>query len=96
MKLYDLVKELLEENPKRRDSDKMLMFAVWYRLGFIENKGLSFESFMQRRCPTPESITRCRRKIQENLPSLRSSKAVEAERRKKETEKGTFIYREQV
>lgn len=96
MKLYDLVKELLEEKPQRRDSDKMLMFAVYRRLGFVQDTCLDYENFIQKRCPTPESITRCRRKIQELHPELGGSRKVTEARKEKEDQKGTHIFREKV
>lgn len=43
-----------------------------------------------------ESITRARRKVQEEHPELAASPVVEAMRKEKEEEKGTHVYREKV
>ena len=93
-KLFDLVKRLLEEKPERRNSDKKLMWAVWYKLGYATEDEIRFYDFLGLKCPTPESITRCRRKIQENFPHLKGSRKVQELRAEKESEKGTFVYRE--
>ena len=94
MKLYDLVKELLEKRSDMRDSDKRLMWAVWYKLGYADASRMDREALFTKSCPTPESITRCRRKIQERYPHLQAGADVKAAREEKAKEKGTHIYRE--
>lgn len=96
MKLYDLVKELLEESVIYRNSDKKLIWKVW-RINGAVNEGsdiLTFDKFMS--ATSPESIRRCRQKIQETFPELRASTEVDDERQLKAEEKGTFIYREPI
>lgn len=95
MKIYDLVKKLLEEKPERRDSDKQLIWAVWYTLGFAETSYISFTKFVSGSCPSAETIRRCRQKIQEKHPELQATLGARRIRQSKQAEKGTFIYREQ-
>ena len=93
MKIYDLVKDILEKHEITRNSDKSLMFTAWNRLGYIENRSINYDNFSK--APTPESITRARRKVQELHPHLQAtSQKVRAKRQQKEQTKGTFIFRE--
>ncbi len=71
------------------------MWAVWKRLGFVSGY-LAEELFLSPSCPTPESITRARRKVQELYPDLQASKAVREARQEKEKSKGTWVFREGV
>ena len=60
LKILPEVKRLLQKHPHLRDSDEKLMATVWFKhIG--ENKKL----------PSYESISRCRRKLQEEDPNLR-------------------------
>jgi hypothetical protein len=98
-KLYDLIKQLLTDYPQMRDSDKVLIWEVWGRLGFVTRdlywgSVLTSEKFWD--ATSPESIRRCRQKIQEKHPELRSSKKVQEAKDRKEATKSTFIYREPV
>jgi len=105
MKLYDRVLALLREYPVLRDSDKKLIWAVWTKQNLVQEidgvgivqtgapiKVIEKHAFYS--APTPESITRARRKIQELHPELRSSAAVQEQKDEKERQKGTFIFRE--
>lgn len=91
--IYDLVKSLLETYPKLRDSDKLLLWNVWGELGYIYEGTLSRQDFLL--APTPETITRCRRKIQELHPELQSSPEVKQAKKSKEDTRGTYIFREE-
>ncbi len=74
--VQDIVKALLLERPKLRDSDELLACLVYEKLGYSWNK--PFFAIMQAvsegELPTFESITRCRRKMQEKYPQLRGKK----------------------
>lgn len=104
MKIYDLVKELLEKYPQTRNSDKFLMWTVWtYQIEKEEGKKplenglpqfLPFHMFINT-CTTPESITRARRKVQEIHPELQAIPEIQAIRAEKESKKGTFIFDEE-
>lgn len=94
MKLYDLVRSLLERYPNLRDSDKYLIWAIWSERGYCQNRNLSFQDYM--RAPVPESITRARRKVQEDHPELSSSIKIQTQKDQKESTKGMFIYHEKV
>lgn len=93
MKLYDTVITIMREAPETRNSDKRLMWQVWETLGYVKDGKLTVEAFLDKDCPTPESITRCRRKIQES--DLQASESVKRLRQKRAQEKGTHIYREE-
>lgn len=92
--IYDLVYELLRDYPALRDSDKKLIWSVWIREGKVVGGKISMEDFLK--ASVEESITRARRKVQEEHPELAASPIVEAMRKEKEEEKGTHIYRENV
>lgn len=104
MKIYDLVKELLEKHPQTRNSDKFLMWTVWtYQIEKEQGKTplkegipqfLAFHLFINV-CTTPESITRARRKVQEQHPELQAVPEVQALRAEKESKKGSFIFTEE-
>jgi len=72
MKLLSKVKRIMEVYPTSRDSDKDLLLRVWHIEGFEL-------SYRQRaaflKCSSAESITRARRKIQEE--ELEASEAVD-------------------
>lgn len=94
-KLYDVVKKLLEDYPAMRDNDRMLMWSVWEKQGLTYRSTIDSDRFIYEAI-TPESITRCRRKIQEQHPSLAASEKVKELRKSREEEKGTHIFREEV
>jgi tRNA G37 N-methylase TrmD len=85
MKLYDLVKEILENHSQTRSSDKALIWEVLRRRSCLRADSLSEEGVLDyngfTKAPTFESITRARRKVQEVHPELQ---AVEEVRRVRE------------
>lgn len=94
MKLYDLVKDILEAREDCRNSDKVLLWAVWEKLGIVFAGYLSSDQFLK--APTPETITRCRRKIQAYYPHLASSKEVQAYKEEKQATGGNFVFQEKI
>lgn len=79
MKVSQLVEDALKRWPQTRDSDKKLILAVWSEQGLRltpEQKKLFYQ------VASPESITRCRRKLQEQ-GKYPASKSVEEQRFKK-------------
>jgi hypothetical protein len=92
MKTYDLIKETLEDCPETRNSDKKLQWKIWTRLGYVEEGyALQYEDFL--RATSPETIRRCRQKIQELHPELQAIRRVRAERKYIENQRGTHIFR---
>lgn len=77
---HKLVEEALSTWAETRDSDKKLMLSVWY----LQNPNYldDFKTFFKEKAISPETITRCRRKLQEEGLYL-ASKKVEEERFKK-------------
>lgn len=85
-KVKDRVKALLSQIPTLRDNDQSLIAWVWR--GELQEAGLSSEnidlilSVIAKGKITPaETITRCRRKIQELHPELRGSEYVSRKQR---------------
>jgi hypothetical protein len=95
MRTYDLVKMILENNPKTRSSDNELLWdyacAISNDLLYTNTNLFPKKDFME--IPF-ETVTRCRRKIQELHPELRANPVVKAWRNELSSEKGTHIYRQ--
>lgn len=107
MKIYDLVKRLLEIDKNCRNNDKYLMLQVWTNQSLnikLINNVFIWDVYDKHLNPrwfvltavTPESITRARRKVQELHPDLGPTEEVAGMRQAKEEEKGTHIFREEV
>lgn len=93
MTIYDTVKDLLIRHPELRSSDKKLIWRFWEKEGALNQGALDFKNF--RRVTTPGTITRARRKVQENYSNLQAVEDVKEEREKKAQEKGTHIFNNQ-
>lgn len=84
MRTYDLVKSILSINPESRNSDKKLIWVVFEKLGYLTSSGtIDFEDMIK--APSMETITRCRRKIQERYSELRATNEVESARKYKQS-----------
>lgn len=95
MKLYNKVKLLLEQDKKLRDDDRELIWTIWESAGYVRGDvSITYKNF--KLAPSTGSITRARRKVQENNPELRSSEAVKRLRKALERQKGTHVYRETI
>lgn len=94
MKLYDMVKGLLEAEPKFRNNDNELIWRVMEIEGAVVDGIITKQGFMN--ATSTGSIRRARRKVQENFPDLQSSEVVHKQRKAIEKQKGTHIYRETV
>ena len=79
-RLRNVVKELLEEWPITRDEDSRLVCNVWWREAGGSNvvQKLMAPDFMSKivdgSLSSWETITRIRRKLQEEIPDLRGKK----------------------
>lgn len=93
MKIYDLVKQILEASELARNNDKFLMWMIWDKEGVLLGNTLTAEGF--KRGTSPESITRARRKVQELHPELQAAGGVWERRQAIRRQKGTHIFREQ-
>ena len=72
--LADKIIKLLTIRPHLRDNDRRLICNIWW--DSVPNpKTLTFEDFtslyIKGRIPESDSITRCRRKVQEEIKELR-------------------------
>jgi hypothetical protein len=78
-KLEVIVEKFLLMQPETRDNDKLLILKVWaYQNPSIRQPEFSFlnfaTSYLKGSYADSESITRARRKLQENNPNLRGEK----------------------
>ena len=75
--ILDKVINLLTNHPSLRDSDERLTANIWYNhtKNVKEIDAVTLLSrFAKGNLPSYESISRCRRKIQEEKPELRGKK----------------------
>ena len=82
-----IVKEILENSKRARNSDTYLYLQVLYKVGLIKGidvNAMSVTDFLLKRnelgFPCYETCSRARRKIQEEHPELAGSDDVEAQR----------------
>lgn len=74
--IKDIVKSILEVNPKTRNSDKWLIIETLRAMGFkiyIDYKDLEA-------CPSFETIRRTRQKLQEENPNLSADEEIQEQR----------------
>lgn len=95
-KLYDIVRKILEMNPSTRDDDKTLVWATWRHLGHVSGGVMEYETFMSKKCPSSDSITRVSRQVRKDYPKLDATPGVKRLRNKKEAMKGMHVYHEKV
>ena len=88
--VIDEVEKFLIKHPPLRDDDERLMANIWnLHIGDIEyiNGKDILHMLASHELPSYESISRCRRKIQEIKPHLRGEKWAERHKRAKEIRK---------
>lgn len=79
--MSNLVEEVLKENVRARSNDRLLIIAVWEKqLGLALHPKLA--RFLMYKAIMPETITRTRRKLQEDGKYL-ATKEVEEQRYQK-------------
>lgn len=103
MKIYDIVKRMLEDDPRVRSNDRLLIWKVWEYQGAVTKNDLTIfgsddhitkSAFLNKKLTAAESITRARRKVQELHPHLSATGNVKAARDQKESMKGNFVFHE--
>lgn len=102
MKIYDLVKTILEENEQARNSDKLLIWEVYKSIGIVKEvewfgnrEAILRENFISASIPATETIRRSRADIQKRFPELQAtSQFIKNKRGQKADQKGTYIYGE--
>lgn len=94
-RVYNLVRDILETNPKAQNSNKVLYIELMAAVGKPLAPGAIA---MIMAGPDYESVTRARRLIieQPKYAHLKGSKTVQAFRKQKQQSKGTFAFREEV
>ena len=84
------VKDFLIKHPALRDSDERLMANIWGKyLGdpsYVNGNDI-LKMLANKELPSYESISRCRRKIQQATPHLRGEKWDERHKRSKKIRK---------
>ena len=88
--MIDEVKKLLTKYPSLRDNDDKLMANIWCNR--IDNLDITTATTVlimlaDRKLPSYESISRCRRKLQEDNPNLRGNKWIQRQSRARKIRK---------
>lgn len=87
-RVYDLVKAILVSDKQARNSDRIMYYdyLTWYYGDKMMNITLAeaLEDPDKYNLPNYDTITRARRKVQADHEELRSDKAIEKMRRKRE------------
>lgn len=77
MKTIDKVLKQLNEDPRTRDNDNLLIAKIWFSEMTSEEIGKSTLEFLTKysksEFTSAESIRRCRQKLQEEFPGLRGT-----------------------
>ena len=84
------VEKFLIKYPLLRDDDERLMANIWMsHIGNLENKNGKdiLHMLAKHQLPSYESVSRCRRKIQETNPHLRGKKWVQRQSRARKIRK---------
>jgi len=87
LKVQEQVKILLETYPKLRDNDVRLVASYYYNniSNINQMSAIDFLQIMVNgNLPSPDTITRARRKIQEKHPELRGVNYVERQKLEKQ------------
>ena len=100
IKIYDVVKELLQTKEITRDSDKYLYLFLLEKLGMAKVRRTILGTQVIIRdwssIPNFETVTRVRRMIQADYPELRGKYYKRDKKLEKEQSKGTFVFREEI
>lgn len=88
-KIQDIVEIILKEEPDTREDDMYLYYLYCTKYGFV-NSGSFHKIFQDKEYRTNlgisgfETISRCRRKLQAENPSLKSSQETQHQRLEQE------------
>ena len=92
--LQSIVRGVLTDSPKSRDCDRLLCANIWWKqMGRYESSGIGDQDqgfltmYVEGDLSTADSITRCRRKLQEEDKTLRGDKWYERKGRAEEVKK---------
>lgn len=97
-KIYDVIQKLLVMYPSLRSCDRELIWEVWKEEGYVSNANgqewLFKHAFLK--ATPPETITRARRKVQEDHKDLGPSKEVKKYREERLKVGKYFVYHETI
>lgn len=98
-----LVRQILENDKRARNSDSHLYLQVLYQVGQIKGidvNAISVTEFIKKRdelgIPSYKTVCRTRRDLQHNHPELRGSKAVEKLRKEEEIAYKAYATRKKI
>ena len=96
-KLQDKVRQILIKRPAARDCDRLLTVIIWYEEAKKENWNLYtyFENYIDGKLTLADSITRCRRKLQEEDKTLRGENWYKRKGRAEEVRQEIIDYKYQ-
>ena len=79
-KYEEMIRLELSQHPETRDNDRLLTMRIWQDFYGINPWSPVSEVMQNEKLPSPESLGRVRRKIQERDESLRGTRKRESER----------------
>lgn len=88
--IKDLVLQILKDNPRTRNSDKLLYNQVCVEMGVDIHRITVWDFFHDPKMPSTESVRRARQKAQAENPDLRASQEVQNKRAELELEYREF------
>lgn len=88
--IKDLVLKILKDNPKTRDSDRILYNEVCEAMGYDTHLMTGWELLHDKAMPSFESVRRSRQKAQAENPELRACADVQNRRMELELEYREF------
>ena len=94
MKTFDLIKQLLTNNPELRNNDKLLQWRMLEIQGKIVDGFLTYEGFKSAK--STETIRRSRQMVQAKHPELGPVEEVRKMREAKQETKGTWVFKDDV
>ena len=92
-KIQEMVEKSLQEDIRARDNDMRLVALIWHKeLGILKDKCMPMlELIAYNKVTNFESVSRCRRKLQELYPDLRGKKYKERHLKQEEIKKDLQI-----
>lgn len=89
MKTIEKVMHILNQDPRTRDNDNILIARIWFdEMTNDERKDSATQfliNFSEGRYSSAESIRRCRQKLQEDFPGLRGKSYLQRKKVKYQT-----------
>ena len=81
--IEDTVRDLLIKYEKTRSDDRLLFLKYLIEIGYDTDKSVA-DFLLDVKAPNIETVSRARRKVQENHPELQADEKTRAKRKEKE------------